>query len=151
MHSSGFFYEHKSIKNTYALVDFPNRRFLTINYWKKTAYTLPLTSCSNLTQYTILKRDHNTWIIATEIAHSTYVLSSSLSFNQIFTGIDLYVPNFNQKCVLTLTTSNNTSFKEFFKLSDTVFFPRAIQLIKLHKLQWYALLYRFLICLHYII
>jgi len=105
------FLRTQAIKNTYALVDFLNRRFLTINYWTKTAFTSPLTSCFNLTQYTILKRDYNTWIITTEMAHSTYILSSSISLSPIFTSIDLYIPSFNQKCAIRLAASNKTSIK----------------------------------------
>jgi len=105
------FLRTQAVKNTYALVDFLNRRFMAINHWTKTAYSLPLTSCYNLTQYTISKQGYNTWIITTEIAHSTYILSSSLSFNPIFTSIDVYIPNFNQKCAITLAASNKTSIK----------------------------------------
>jgi len=117
-------------ENTYSIIDFVNRKFVYQNYTTRTVYTLPFTSCSPTTQYSVQKLNNSIyWIISTIKANITYVLISATAFNPITTTIDAYAPNSNEKYVITLAGSNIKSFyfSSFFKNESILSVVQPIQ------------------------
>jgi len=91
----------KNIVNAYTVVDFLNHRFLSVNYLTKNAYSLPITSCCNMTYYSVVKQKDNSWIISTVIDNVTYALSSYANFISISSPINTYVPDLALKSAIT--------------------------------------------------